>query len=74
MIRSSGVRNQAFAGESGKKNLPWRVRTYSKHRRTWWNIPEQNRDDECDASGDDHEPIYNNHSDNETLRTIGEER
>ena len=64
MMRSSGVRNHAVAGESGKKNLLYsrvcshvcRVNTViiSKGRESY--APEDNGDNEGDDSGDDHQP------------------
>lgn len=55
MMRSSGVRNQAFVGESGNKNLCRGVR--ERDAQAVPCAPEKYRDDKGDRAEDDHEPV-----------------
>ena len=60
MIRSSGVRNHAVCGESGKANLE-RETGIQRHGRTWIvrrnDVPESNGNDQCYNTSEDHEPL-----------------
>lgn len=61
--RSSAVRNHAFAGESGKKNLRPTRRSFLLDRQanSAGHVPEYDRDHERNNPGDDHQPVGFNH-------------